>query len=332
MRTTNLILALLMTVAIFSSCKKEVPKIGLLMDSFVHERWEKDRDLFKQKVTELGGEVLIEAAQGDANLQLKQAKKLIKEGVKVLVVVSAHSEKASKIVEFAHKNNVKVIAYDRLIKQCDLDYYVSTDNDKIGELQANYIISKIKKGNFALIGGSTFDHNAFMIREGQINILQPLVEKGDIKIIYDQYTERWGEDEGYTHALKILEDTASHVAAILAANDAIASGVIKALEEKELIGKVLVSGQDADLDACKKIINGKQTMTVYKPIKNIAYTAAELAINIATNKKYDPPKQRINNNKKLVPAILLNAIAVHKDNMKTTVIKDGFFTEKEIYE
>src|SRR5210317_337003 len=219
--SVKLFTLVLLAVFLLNSCsnkQNETAEVGLLIHSFDNERWENDRDFFIKKVEELGGTVKVEVADNDANKQLAQAKELLANGIDVLVVVPVDQFAAAEIVKEAHLKEVKVISYDRLIKNCKLDFYVSTDNVEVGALQANYLTTIKPTGNYALIGGAISDNNSQLLYLGQRNVLQPLVEKGDINIIYNEFTEEWEENEGYEHAKKVLSGNVD-VDAIIAAND-----------------------------------------------------------------------------------------------------------------
>lgn len=305
-------------------------ELGFLIHAFDKERWESDRDYFVEKVQELGGSVQVQIAENDAEKQLAQAKELIAKGVDVLVVVPVDQFAAGEIVKIAHDKGVKVISYDRLIKNCELDFYVSTDNVDIGSLQATYLTTIKPTGNYALIGGAMSDNNSKFLYLGQMNVLQPLVEKGDINIVYNEFTEAWEEKEGYYHAMKILKAN-DKIDAIIAANDALAYGVIKALRETGNEGDVLVAGMDADLRNLQEIVAGHQTCTVYKPYEKLANTAAELAFNLASNGAGENTYQTVSNGKKLVPVIYHAAMIVNRENLKLTVISEGYQKAEEVY-
>jgi D-xylose transport system substrate-binding protein len=306
-------------------------KIGLSLDTLKEERWQHDRDLFVAKCKALGADVLVQAANSDDALQNSQAENLLTEGVNVLVVVPHNGKSAATIVESAHKAGVPVLAYDRLINDCDLDLYVSFDNVKVGEMQADYLVKHQPKGNYVLIGGAPTDHNALMFREGQMNILKPYVDRGDIKIVADQWATDWQAVE----ALKITENALTKnnnkVDAVLVSNDGTAGGAIQALTEQNLAGKVWVSGQDADLAGCQRIVAGTQSMTVYKPIQKLAEKAAELAVALAQKQPLTDKTSIVNNGKKDVPSILLEPIEVDKDNLDATVIADGYQKKEDVY-
>ncbi len=305
-------------------------RIGLSMDTLKEERWQKDRDIFVKRAEELGAEVLVQAADGKDETQIKQAESLLTQGIDVLVVIPHNSEVAATIVDAAKRQNVPVISYDRLIRNSEPDLYISFDNKKVGELQAKYLVEKAPKGNYILIGGAQTDNNAKLLREGQMEVLKPYIDKGDIKIVADQWARDWLADEALKHTENALTINNNHVAAIVTSNDGTAGGAIQALNAQKLNGKVLVSGQDADLGALQRIVAGSQTMTVYKPVSQLAVKAAEAAVALAKKEKVET-NGKVNNGKIDVPSILLEPITVDKSNLDATVIKDGFQTREEIY-
>jgi D-xylose transport system substrate-binding protein len=328
---TKILFFLLLTGLILVGCSSGKPKIGLLVHSYESPRWQNDQKYFVDAVNQLGGIPVVNVADNDEQKQIDQATDMINSGVAVLVVIPVNQFTAGQIIEIAHKRNVKVIAYDRLINNCWLDYYVSTDNVRIGEIQAEYLTKLKPTGNYALIGGPTYDNNSRMIFLGQMNILQPFIEKGDIKVVYNVFSDYWTEAEGYQHAIQMLDSTKNVIDAIIAGNDGIALGVMKALKEKGLEGKVALAGQDADLPNIQQIIKGNQTMTVYKPIKTMAFTAAELSMLLA---KGDPVWQAtatISNGDRLVPSYLVDAMAINENNIQMTVVAEGYQEAKEIF-
>ncbi len=321
----------LLSVLLIWGCKKNDPvEVGFLIHDLDKERWENDRDFFVKSVEELGGTVKVMIAGNDAERQLAQAKELLANGVDVLTIIPVDRYSAAKIVEEAHEKSVPVISYDRLIRNCMLDCYVSTDNVEIGRLQAEYLTTIKPTGKYALIGGAKSDNNSQFLYLGQMNVLQPLVEKGDIEIVYNVFTEYWGEEEGYDHTLKLLRKTPG-VDAIIAGNDAIALGIIQALKENGKEGNVLVAGMDADLKNLQEIVAGHQTCTIYKPYEKLASTAAELSMALGRTKECEGTYQTVSNGARLVPAVFHNGMVVNKENLKLTVISEGYQTEEEIF-
>lgn len=321
---TKILIYLLLTGFVLVGCSSGKPKIGLLVHSYDTPRWQSDEKYFTEAVDQLGGISVVKMAENDAQKQIQQAKEMIDEGISVLVVVPVDQFSAGQIVDMAHKNNIKVIAYDRLINNCWLDYYVSSDNVRIGEIQAEYLTNTIPAGNYALIGGPTYDNNSRMIFLGQMNIIQPYIDKGQISLIYNVFSDYWTEAEGYKHTLQLIETAKGDVDAILAGNDAIALGALRALKEKGLAGKVKLAGQDADLANIQEIMKGNQTMTVYKPIKTMAYTVAELAIHLADESPVPLATSTISNGNRLVPSYLVNPMAINESNIQMTVVAEGY--------
>lgn len=311
--------------------KKGTIRIGLSMDTLKEERWQRDRDLFMARARELGAEVLVQSANGDDRVQVQQADNLLTQGVDVLVVIPHNGEIAATIVESAKARGVPVISYDRLIRSSEPALYLSFDNEKVGELQARYLLERAPKGNYVLVGGAPTDNNALLFRKGQMNVLKPAIDGGDVKVVSDQWAKDWLASE----ALRITEDaltrSGNQVTAVVASNDATAGGVISALEVQKLAGKVLVSGQDADLAALQRIVAGTQSMTVYKPVHLLARRAAEAAVSLARGEKV-PTASAINNGKTDVPSILLEPVVVDRNNIVETVVKDGYQKLEAVYE
>ena len=305
-------------------------RIGFSMDTLKKERWQRDKMLVEQQAKEVGALIDVQVANGDDAVQTRQSDNLLTKGVDVLIVAPHNGEIAASIVEAAHRKGVPVIAYDRLIRNSDVDLYISHQVEKIGEMQAEYALQHVPKGNYVLIGGSPTDYNALLLRKGQLNVLKPAIDRHDIKVITEQFAREWKAEE----ALRITEDaltrTGNKIQAIVASNDGTAGGAVSALEAAGLSGKVLVTGQDAQKDAIQRIVQGTQTMTIYKPIQPLAFGAVDAAIKLAQKQPVDAPG-KINNGKKDVPAILIPTIAVDKSNVDATVIKDGYFTREEIY-
>jgi len=304
-------------------------RIGFSMDTLKEERWQRDKALFEQHCKEVGARCEVLVADGNDATQVNQAESFLTKGVDVLIVAPHNGQIAASIVEAAHKQKVPVISYDRLIRNADVDLYVSHQVVKIGQMQAQYALKNQPTGNYVLIGGSPTDNNALLLRDGQMEILKPAIDKGDIKIVSDQFAKEWKAEE----ALRITEDaltkTNNNIQAIVASNDGTAGGAVSALPP-QLVGKVLVTGQDAALDAVQRIVEGKQTMTIYKPIQPLAFAAVDAAIKLAKGEKVDT-KDKINNGKIDVPALLFEPMILDKNNVMQTVIKDGYHKLEDVY-
>jgi D-xylose transport system substrate-binding protein len=304
-------------------------KIGFSIEAMKGERWQTDLNAFEARAKQLGAEVVSSDAGGDDDLQFKQVQDMIKSGIKVLVLLPHDTSKASRMVDAAKSANVKVLSYDRLVQNSDVDLYVSFDRVEIGRMQAENLVKHAPKGNYVIIAGSPNDEGAKILHDAQMKVLQPYIDRGDIKVIADGYTKDWLPSDAYLFMLKAIDSAQGNIAAVLASNDGLAGGAIQALREHNLAGKVPVSGQDADLAAVICIAQGTQSMTVYKPITTEAVTAADEAVRLAKGEKTHTDGT-VNNGKIRVPTILLKPVLVTRDNIKTTVVKDGFQTLKSI--
>lgn len=305
-------------------------KVGFLLDSYITDRWYKDEKFVVDKVKELGGECVVKNPFGDPNEQLRLAKELIAEKVDVLIVVPCDTKAAVEIVAEAKKANVPVISYDRLILSNELAYYISYDNEKVGMLQAEFALSKVPAGNYALINGPTSDYNGILFRQGQLKVLEPHIKSGKVKVLLDHVLGGWSEMEAMMKFDEVFSSSSEQPDVVIAANDAIANGAVLSLK-KELIGKVIITGQDADVQGVNNIIAGSQSMTIYKPIKPLATRAAEVAVQLGKEKSIkDATKIKVG--ELLVPAELLTPVVVDKNNYKDTVINDGHVQLAELTE
>jgi D-xylose transport system substrate-binding protein len=304
------------------------PKIGFSIDDLRLERWARDRDYFVAAATQMGAKVFVQSADASEQKQLAQIENLISRGVDVLVIVPYNATVLTNAIREAKKSHIKVISYDRLALNADLDAYISFDNKAVGEMQAKGVVAQKPKGNYYLLGGAPTDNNAKMLREGQMAVLQPLIDKGDIKVVGKQWVKDWSPSEALAIIENALTANNNKIDAIVASNDATAGGAIQALAAQKLSGKVPVSGQDADIAAVRRVLAGSQAMTVYKPLKLIASEAAKLAVQLVRNEKPAFNAQYDNGFKK-VDTLLLKPTPLTKDNIDI-LVKDGFYTSAQI--
>jgi D-xylose transport system substrate-binding protein len=303
-------------------------KIGFSIEATNGERWQTDLDVFQERAQQLGAQTITRSADGDDDLQFKQVKELLDAGIDVLVLLPHDSAKAVRIVEAAHAKHVPIISYDRLIPSPQVDLYVGFDLFAVGVLQAQCLAEHAPKGNYILLGGSPLDPNSKVVRAGQMSVMQPLIDRGDIKILADIWVPEWSPTQAYILVAQALHDSTLNnlkapLTAILASNDGTAGGAVQALEDSHLSGKVLVTGQDADLAAVTRLFDGTQLMTVYKPITGEARAAAEAAVTLARHGNVET-SATVPNGAQTTKAILLTPISVTRLNAKDTVFKDGF--------
>jgi D-xylose transport system substrate-binding protein len=303
--------------------------IGLSLDTLKEERWQGDRDRFVARCRELGAEVLVQSANSDDSVQMQNIEGLLASGISALVIVPHDGKAMAQAVDKAKAMGVPVIAYDRLIRDCDLDLYCSFDNLEVGRQQARFLVERLQgKGAIVRIYGAATDNNARLFKAGQDEVLEPLITSGAITVVHEDWAEDWKPE----NAKKI---TAAAITkglrfdAILASNDGTAGGAIQALTEERRSG-VTVTGQDAELVACQRIASGSQAMTIYKPLTRLASGAAELAVAMA-QRQVVVANGTIENGRKPVPAVLYGVVTVTKANLVDTVVKDGFLPYDAVF-
>ncbi|MFC4102349.1 sugar ABC transporter substrate-binding protein [Paenibacillus xanthanilyticus] len=310
-----------------SSTGEQKLLIGLSFHNLIDERWQRDRDTFESKAAGLGADVITVEAGGDEQKQLNQIDELLEQNINVLVVVAQNTENMKSAVDKARAKGVKVLSYARLMKNADVDFYVSIDNVKAGEMQAEEILKLAPSGNYAYIGGGDTDNNAVLLRDGSMNVLKA---SSGITLVGDEYSKDWNPDEALKHMRAILARTGGNIQGVVAANDGTAGAAIQALAEYGLDGKVPVSGQDAELEALQRIAAGKQAMTIYLPIENMVAAAAEAAVELAQGKE-PAANNKVPNGMKDVPSNLLEPVIVTKANIKATVIDSGYAQLEDVY-
>ena len=306
-------------------------KIGLSLGTLQQERWTNEKKMMEDYAAKLGNvKLVVQSANSDATVQNSQAENLLAQKIDVLIVVPQDGEAAGAIVAKAHEVGVPVIAYDRMIMKADVDAYVSFDSVKVGEMMSQYLVDRLPKGNYVILKGGPEDNNAHLVYEGNMKVLKKYVDSGAIKIVADQWCENWSPEV----ALKRMEDalTASNnkVDAVITGWDGLAGAAIQALAAQGLAGKVMVTGQDADLSACQAIVEGRQTVTIYKPLSQLAKKGIDTAVALALGQKLEIGKY-VNNGFKDVPAILPEIYQVDQKNMNEIIIKSGFRKLEDVY-
>lgn len=315
-----------------ASAKKEDDKIqiGLTVDSFVIERWIRDRDVFVATAREMGADVNVQDAGADAKEQISQIEYFISKQVDVIVVIARDCGALSDVIQKAQNAGIPVISYDRMINNSNTNLYISFDNRKVGEIMAQALIDAIPQGgDIFMIQGSSTDNNVHMLKKGFDNVLK----NSDLNVVYEANCEGWMAElaEGYME--EALEKY-PHVKGIMCGNDDIASQVVEVLAENQMAGDVIVVGQDGDLAACQRIVEGTQYMTAFKPIEDLAREAAKYAVEIGSGK--DPSElegvtETVNDGTYDVPSRILEPIAVTKENIDKVIIDGGFHRRGEVY-
>lgn len=318
--------------------KDDGVKIGISIGTLKQERWQREIDMFKAYGEAQGVEVVVQSAEDDPQKQVSQCENLIVQGVDVLIIQALDSEAIGTVVAPAHEAGIPVIAYDRFVRNGDLDFYITFDSVKVGEKEAQFVVNKAPKGNYIWLKGGPEDFNAHLVYEGHKNVLQPYIDRGDINIVLEQWCKGWSPEEALKHTENGLTLAGNDVQAVIASNDGTAGGAIQALAAQGLAGVVPIAGQDADIAACQRIVEGTQTGTVYKPLAKLNEAAMQLAIALAEGR--DPMSSmdsslgvwtKLDNGVKDVDSFSVDVVAVDIDNMMEVIIDGGFHAMEDVY-
>lgn len=308
--------------------EEEKIQIGMSFDSFVIERWQRDRDVFVSVAKELGAEVNVQNANGVVEEQKKQIEYFIQKGMDVIVIISIDPASLRESVRKAKEAGIRVVSYDRLIDDADVDLYISFDNEMVGEMMARALLAEgLDEGNVIMIGGSPTDNNVPLV-EGAF---RRVMNKHHVGILDSIHADNWRAEEAaayiYANPLKVAQADA-----IMCGNDDLATQAVRALAETRQAGNMLVVGQDADLAACQRIVEGTQVMTVYKPVERLATRAAEEAVALAKGEEIaGDDVTLIDSGSYRVPYIGLEPISVNRDNIDEVIIGSGFHLKEDVY-
>jgi D-xylose transport system substrate-binding protein len=312
-------------------------KIALLLPESKTTRYEQqDKPNFEKRVAAKcpSCQVIYENADQDPAKQQQQAESAITNGAKVLVLDAVDVKSAASIVARAKQSNIPVISYGRLVSDADLDYYVSIDPFKVGVQQGQALLDALKKagkpqGPIVMINGAPTDSNSAPYKKGAHSVL----DKAGVKVAKEYDTPDWSPDKAQSEMEQALTSVGKgNIAGVYVANDGMASGVVAALKGASVDPSSLpITGQDAEVSALQRIVAGDQLMTVYQPIRKIAFDSADLAVALVQGKQ--PPDiatAKVNNGKEDVPSVLVNTEVITKGNIQDTVVKDGFVTPDQI--
>jgi len=317
-----------------SSGDAKAGKVAVLLpDSKSSVRWESvDRPFLKAAFEKAGVEAEIQNAEGDKSAQQQQAEQAITNGAKVLLLVNLDSGSGAAIAANAKSQGVKVIDYDRLTLKGDSDYYVSFDNEEVGRLQGQGLVDCLEgqsKPAVAVLNGSPTDNNATLFKKGYDSVINAKFKSGEWTEVADQSVPDWDNQKALTIFEQMLQKSSNKIDGVLAANDGLGNAAISALKQRKL-KQTPVTGQDATLQGIQNIVNGDQCMTVYKAIKKEADAASALAIALAKGETPKNVTESVNNETRDVPSVLLEPVAVTKENIKEYLGEPDFPKQAEI--
>jgi len=323
----SVIVAVGACVSLPAFASKEKPVIGFSIDDLRVERWARDRDFFIEAAKKLGATVSVQSADGDTAKQVSQIENLISRQVDVLVIVPKDQSTLTNVLKEARKAGIKVVSYDRLIKSPDVDVYISFDNERVGFMQGEALMKAMPNGgNVYVLSGDPGDNNAKLFKAGAMKAMDPAIKSGKVKILGEQAVKDWLPANALSIAENVLTQHQNKIDGFLGPNDGTAGGIIQALAGQKLAGKVPVTGQDAELAACKRILAGTQTMTVYKSLRLIATEAAKVSVALVKGEKVNYKAEKAEGG---IEQILLDPIVVTKANMDL-LVKDGFYTKDQL--
>lgn len=308
------------------------PKVGLSLPTQREERWVRDKQAMEAEAARLGIDLRVQVTDNDAARQMAQCENLIAQGVQVLILAPHDASSASAIVEKAARAGIPVISYDRLVTDSPRDYwYISFDNVKVGELQGQFLANRVAKGNIVVLSGSPTDNNAKLFREGAMSALAPKIKSGAFKVVMDQPVRDWQPAEAQRLMEQALTANANRVDGVLAPNDGTAGGAIQALAAQHLAGKVPVTGQDAELAAAIRVVQGTQSMTVFKDTRALGRQAIAMALALVQKKPIATGGRTVSNNKHPIPSVLLAATVVTRENLDQVLIASGYLRREQVY-
>jgi D-xylose transport system substrate-binding protein len=305
--------------------------VGVSWSNFQEERWKKDEAAIKAALEAAGAKYISADAQGSNEKQLADIEALITKGAKTLIILAQDASAILPAVNKAKEAKIPVIAYDRLIQDGGV-LYLTFDNVEVGRMQARAVLAAKPKGNYVFIKGSPTDPNSDFLNGGQREVLKAAMDKGDIKIVGEQYTDGWAPENAQKNMEQILTKNNNKVDAVVASNDGTAGGVVAALRAQNLAG-IPVSGQDGDVAALNRVAKGEQTVSVWKDARELGKAAGSYAAQLATGTKLAALKGSAvwsGGTKKLaIQSVFLKPIPVTKDNLKL-VIDAGWATKAQV--
>ncbi|WP_460445084.1 sugar ABC transporter substrate-binding protein [Angustibacter aerolatus] len=306
-------------------------KVGVILpDTKSSARWESaDRPQLEKAFKEAGIDAVIQNAEGDASRMQTIADQMLTQGVTVLAIVNLDSDSGKAIEDKAKAQGVKTIDYDRLTLGGSADYYISFDNTKVGELQGTGLATCLgdKDANIVFLNGAPTDNNATLFAAGAHKVLDA---KSNYKKVAEQAVPKWDNQQAATIFEGMYTKNKGNIQGVLAANDGLGNAAISILRKNGQAGKVPVTGQDATAQGLQNILDGSQCMTVYKPATAEVGALVELATGLV---KGQPAKAtgttRDETGKRDVPSVLLDPVAITKDNVKTP-IDDGAVASADV--
>lgn len=329
----KMVLCLLAAVFCLGGCDAAPkPKLGISFGVGPAKRWPQELAYMEERAKELGMEVESRLNKTDApKTQEQDCFELIDSGISVLIITPRDARKVENILEYAKKKNVKVIAYARAILGENIDFFVGYDTYRIGQNLGLHLVEKVYKGDIAILKGDKNDFNSPLLYDGAMMSIRPLVERGDLKIILDDYVNGWSAARAKEMLKEAVIRNNYKIDAVFAHNDIFAGAADEALQELGVKNQVVITGMDAELPALKRLVRGTQDATVYMDLKAMAYTVVSEAYNMATQKKPNVNSRFDNESPAKIDAFLINGKLVTRENLDRVLIEPGYYTREDVY-
>jgi D-xylose transport system substrate-binding protein len=331
MKKSLLMLSALMVL--LGSCAPESDElvIGLSLPTQREERWVRDKEKMEAYAAEKGVALEVLVSDADQVQQANQVQTLFTKGIDVLILAPHDASASAPLVKQAADRGIPVISYDRLITNSpELDVYISFDNVKVGELQGKFFTDNVESGNIIIMSGAPTDNNAKLFKQGAMTYIQPKIDAGDYTVVAEQAVDNWEPNNAFNIVQTALT-IESDIQGILAPNDGTAGGAISALNNRGLAGSVVITGQDAEAAAARRIATeGTQSMTIFKDTRELAIAAIDAAILLAEGATLDFNGQ-VDNASKNVDSILLTPFVVDKNNVEELLVESGYLSRSAVF-
>lgn len=308
-------------------------QFGFLFSTKETDRYIKEGNYFKERAEQLGAKVIVDDGEGDQNIQYDKAIEMFDQGIDALVLIAINTNSAAAIVREGQARGIKIIAYNRMVKNCEPDFYISGNNESLGKIMVDAVFRKRKEGNVVILGGDKYDRNAVELQASIDKEIAPLVQSGDLKILYKTFIEEWNDVNAAYELEQYLSLHGTKPDIIFAGYDGIAEAAIRVLEKHGLLNNVLITGQDAEIRGVKNIIAGKQLMTAFHPLKETAYKAAEITFELATDGSSEEKEMTFfNNGFADIPWVKIDSKSVTKENIDEILIQSNFYKKEQVYD
>ena len=322
-------------------------KVGVSMPTKDLQRWNQDGDYMKQELEKAGYEVDLQYAANDVATQLSQVENMINSGCKVLVIAAIEGSSLGEALDMAEAKNIPVIAYDRLLMESDtVDYYATFDNYMVGTIQGQFIEEQLDLKNAAgpfnleITAGDPGDNNALFFYQGAMDVLNPYIESGKLVVVSGQTefsdvaTASWKTENSQARAETILSSfyaDGTNVDAWLCSNDSTALGVANALAANYTGNYPIITGQDCDIANVKNMLDGKQSMSVFKDTRTLAAQVVKMVGQILKGETVDVnDTETYDNGKKVVPSYLCEPVFADAGNYEKILIDSGYYTADQL--